>query len=302
MRYLFFVFSKIYCIFFFSKMNLPVDDDEVNTENENFEGIDNLEVQDLMCYELLPSFSNSDTGFGSVYVEPLWFSFPFSPSATPSLSSTSSSMSSLTSIASSSASFVSFESSLIEHMQSPDHDLFYRCDECINDETFENKLEEKGIQKAVKHPYSLKQLALSSTFRAMWPLTPDRTDEIKNSSFYKILKICVERTEAKNLLFRFLIPSGEWVHTAQSILNKIETFHDDNRLFLEARHLRFAPICCCILQRRCIYSSCCYYTWAIDTTSHTQNRYTHCCNGYYFPKCVYFESKVVRCNYTLSIK
>lgn len=193
-----------------------------------------------------------------------------------------------------------------EYQQYPDRDssltnLFYKCRECLIDEETESFLEKKGISRTTKFPYALNHLALKEIFKRFWPLSKEKAELIKSTNYYKVLEVNVTRLLTKNLLFRITQRDSEWIHSAKSIINIINNYDAQHRLFLESNHVKMAPICCCVLQRRCIYSMCCFYTWSVDATTHIMNRYTHCCNGYYTQNCAHFES-LSRHDYHLSGK
>lgn len=168
--------------------------------------------------------------------------------------------------------------------------LFYKCNECILDEETELGLEKKGISKTTRFPYTLNHLALKEIFKRLLPLTQEKTSKLISTQFWRLLEVNVTRLMAKNLLFRIINREGEWIYSARSIVDIINTYNYNHKILLESPHVKLAPICCCVLQRRCIYATCCFYTWSVDATTHITNRYTHCCNGLYLQNCTYFES------------
>lgn len=181
-------------------------------------------------------------------------------------------------------------------------DKFYKCIECRRDEEFETLLDTNlGGQKTLKNPFSLIHLTLVKVFNSIWPVTLDKIDEMKFDKSFSKLSATISTPRVKPLLLRYLQSSGEVISTAEFLFNVINNFSVEHDRLLTSKYVKFTPICCCILQRRCIYSNCCLYTMGINNNEHTTNRFTHCCRGYYQKDDCMFFNTMLSSNFTLAV-
>lgn len=192
----------------------------------------------------------------------------------------------------------------------------YQCKMCkkeMSDEKSEN------TQKVKRRPYALKHLALAKAYQNILESPLENRNRILDGEYFTALfHVSTNLIEqdlrlyitgvtryanwsitVKDIALAMYYRRGERMR--QSLMERREDTprerYKQHILFekemlgqyLRLHKFKIVPDCCCVRQRRELYSECCGYSMKYDRIAHTENVSIHCCDGYYKYSCRYFS-------------